>query len=166
MHCHMNLVLTGGLGSGFIDSGSGSRLFMTKNWEKVTAEKFFIDFLIIISINLYLGLHKECPCYRKAFSPQKRTSSTSKHEISVLFYFCGSFLPSWIRIRIRNTSFFKAVFCLTSILNLQVCPSRGDVRWLLIQRISRYSRVKSPSLQTELRAEIRIISLTTSSLPL
>jgi hypothetical protein len=38
----------------------------------------------------------------EAFSPQKRTSSTVKHENSGLFYFCGSFLPSWIRIRIRN----------------------------------------------------------------
>ncbi len=34
----------------------------------------------------------------EAFSPQKRTSSTSKREIS-FFYFCGSFLPSWIRIQ-------------------------------------------------------------------
>jgi hypothetical protein len=33
------------------------------------------------------------------FSPQKRTSSTSKHEVSLLLNFCGSFLPSWIRIR-------------------------------------------------------------------
>jgi hypothetical protein len=37
----------------------------------------------------------------EAFSPQKRTSNTSKHEITVS-YFCGSFLLSWIRIRIPN----------------------------------------------------------------
>jgi hypothetical protein len=39
----------------------------------------------------------------KAFSPQKRTSSISRREISKLFfYFCGYLLPSWIRIRIPN----------------------------------------------------------------
>ncbi len=36
----------------------------------------------------------------EACSSQKRPSNTSKHEF---FYFCGSFLPSWIRIRIPNT---------------------------------------------------------------
>jgi hypothetical protein len=36
------------------------------------------------------------------FSPQKRTSSTSKHEVSLLLNFRGSFLPSWIRIRIPD----------------------------------------------------------------
>jgi hypothetical protein len=35
---------------------------------------------------------------REAFSPQKRTFSSSKNEIYKLFspYVCGSFLPSWI----------------------------------------------------------------------
>jgi hypothetical protein len=38
----------------------------------------------------------------EAFSSQKRPFNTSKHElILIVFYFCGSFLPSWIRIRIR-----------------------------------------------------------------
>ncbi len=40
----------------------------------------------------------------QAFSPpQKRITRTSKHEILALFYFCGSFLPSWIRIQIQPT---------------------------------------------------------------
>jgi hypothetical protein len=40
----------------------------------------------------------------QAFSPQKRTCSTSKDEIYLLFstLFVGHFLPSWIRIRIAN----------------------------------------------------------------
>ncbi len=48
-----------------------------------------------------LGLHEE----RLRYSPQKRTSSTSKcHEISCnFFHFCGSFLSFWIRIRIQPT---------------------------------------------------------------
>jgi hypothetical protein len=44
----------------------------------------------------------------EAFSPQKRTSSTSRHENSVIFfYFCGSFLPSWIRIRIQQIKLMR-----------------------------------------------------------
>ncbi len=40
----------------------------------------------------------------EAFSSQKRPSNTSKHELlPIFFYFCGSFLPSWIRIRIPST---------------------------------------------------------------
>jgi hypothetical protein len=46
---------------------------------------------------------KDSQATGEAFSPQKRTSSTSKDENSVLFsVFWGSFLPSWIRIRIRS----------------------------------------------------------------
>ena len=38
----------------------------------------------------------------EAFSSHKRPSNTSKHELlQIIVYFCGSFLPSWIRIRIR-----------------------------------------------------------------
>jgi hypothetical protein len=43
---------------------------------------------------------KDAQATGEAFSPQKRISSTSKDENSVLFfYFFWSFLPSWIRIR-------------------------------------------------------------------
>jgi hypothetical protein len=45
---------------------------------------------------------KDAQATGEDFSPQKRTSSTSKHENSGLFLFCGSFLPSWIRIRNLN----------------------------------------------------------------
>jgi hypothetical protein len=46
---------------------------------------------------------KDSQATGEAFSPQKRTSSTSKDENSLLFLnFLGSFLPSRIRIRIRN----------------------------------------------------------------
>jgi hypothetical protein len=41
---------------------------------------------------LFLGLHKGFPSYRRSFQPQKRTSSTSKHEISKFFpTFVGHF---------------------------------------------------------------------------
>jgi len=57
-------------------------------------------------------IHKGRPSYRGSLPP-------SKHEFSDLFfYFCGSFLPSWIRI--RNTG-------------RNVYP--GDAKELLQQRI-------------------------------
>ncbi len=60
--------------------------------------------MIKITIFLSLGLHKGHPRYkREALSSQKRTSSSSKQEISKFFYFCGSFFPSLIRIQIPNT---------------------------------------------------------------
>ncbi len=38
----------------------------------------------------------------EAFSSQKRPSNTSKYELlQIIVYFCGSFLPSGFRIRIR-----------------------------------------------------------------
>ncbi len=68
--------------------------------------KFFSKKILIKKKLLFiypLASMKDVQVTGEAFSPQKRTSSTSKHENSVLFfYFCGSFLPSWIRTRIRN----------------------------------------------------------------
>ncbi len=61
-------------------SGSRSRVLMPKNWKKLTAENNYF-----FKIYLTLSLHKERPCYRKRREPQKRTSSTSNHEISSLF---------------------------------------------------------------------------------
>jgi hypothetical protein len=56
-------------------------------------------FFFISKIAIYL-----CPSYRtgEGFSPQKRTSSTSKNGINSIFYVCGSFLPSWIQIQIAD----------------------------------------------------------------
>ncbi len=50
-----------------------------------------------------LGLHKGRQATGEAFSPQKRTYSTSKDEIYELFILISvSFLPSLIQIRIAN----------------------------------------------------------------
>ncbi len=55
---------------------------------------------------LSLGSYRWSPSYHRtieAFSPQKITANTSKREILVtFFYFCGSFLPFWIRNRIPS----------------------------------------------------------------
>jgi hypothetical protein len=79
--------------------------FNDQKLKKITAEIFFyIFFLIKTAIYLSLGLHKVqyVQVIEEAFSSQKRPSNTSKHELLQIFvYFCGSFLPSWIRIRNR-----------------------------------------------------------------
>jgi hypothetical protein len=54
--------------------------FDDQKCKKFTAEKYNF-FISKNKIYLSLGLHKGCPSYKEAFSPQKRTSSTSKHEI-------------------------------------------------------------------------------------
>ncbi len=75
---------------------------MTKNWTKITAEKkikLFLDQKLIIYLSL--GLHKERPSYRRGLQLSKEAIQHFKTWTFIIFsYFCGSFLPSWIRIRI------------------------------------------------------------------
>jgi hypothetical protein len=74
------------------DPGSGSRVWWPKI-EKIYSWKLIFIFLIKNCHLLILGLHKGRPA-TDAFSPQKTTSSTSKHENSVLFsIFVGHFCP-------------------------------------------------------------------------
>ncbi len=58
---------------------------------------FFYIFLSKTAVYLYLGLNTQAT--EEAFSPKKRTSNTLK--FLNFFYFCGSFLPFLIRIRIH-----------------------------------------------------------------
>jgi hypothetical protein len=69
---------------------------MTKNWKKLKAEFFY--FLSICNLLIPRPLKKDAQAQAKPSAQKKRTSSNSKHEISLLF-FCGSFLPSWIQIQ-------------------------------------------------------------------
>ncbi len=79
---------------------SGSRALMTKNWKKITAEKKIKIFLNLkLQFTYPQASIKYVQVTEEAFSSQKRPSNTSKHELlQIFFYFCGSFLPSWIRI--------------------------------------------------------------------
>ncbi len=76
----------------FSNCGSGSRVLMTKNWEKITGGNFYVFFWLKITITYSQAPLNDAQATEEAFKPQKRKSSTSKHEISSLF-FCGSFLP-------------------------------------------------------------------------
>jgi hypothetical protein len=53
-----------------------SRGFDDQKVKKFTAEKKLNIFLLKTTIYLSLGLHKGRPSYKRAFSSQKRTSST------------------------------------------------------------------------------------------
>ncbi len=54
------------------------------------------------TIYLSLGLHKGRLSYRRSLQPSKKNIQHLKHGISKKkLYFCGSFLPFWIRIRIH-----------------------------------------------------------------
>ncbi len=78
-------------------SGTGSRNFMTINRKSFTSFKIIIIFnKKNIAVHLSLGLHEECPSCRRSFCPSKENILKIN---SLLFTFCGSFLPSWIRIK-------------------------------------------------------------------
>ncbi len=55
--------------------------FDDQNLKKITAENFVTFFLI-----KNVGLHKDIPATGKAFSPQKRTSSSSKYRNIFIFF--------------------------------------------------------------------------------
>ncbi len=100
-----------------------------KIWKNLQLKKLDI-FLSKIAIYLSLGLHKWGPSYRRSLQPSKENIQHFKTwHFLTFFYFCGSFLPFWIRIQsgfriripnldsltwlnpdpiwFRNTGFFK-----------------------------------------------------------
>ncbi len=102
-----------GRGSAFISSGSGSSIlgwipiriqgFNDQKLKIITAGKKLIFFWSKTTIYLSLGLHKERPRYGRGLQLSKVAIQHFKTwTLKKKFYFCGSFLPSWIRIRIPN----------------------------------------------------------------
>ncbi len=72
---------------------------MTKNWKNVQLKIFLIFFWSKITIFLSIGLHKGRPSYRRNLQPSKENIQHFKTlSSSTFFYFCESFLSSWIRI--------------------------------------------------------------------
>jgi hypothetical protein len=59
---------------------------------------YFLKNVQLKKFTIYLA-QKDVQATGEAFSPQKKTTSTSRHENSELFIlFLGLFLPSWFRI--------------------------------------------------------------------
>ncbi len=81
-----------------------SRALMTKNLKKNCSWKFFFYFFgSKATIYLSLGLNKERPSYWRSLQLSKEAIQHLKTwSFFIFFYFCGSFLPSWIRIRIPD----------------------------------------------------------------
>jgi hypothetical protein len=90
------------------------RIQKTKNWENINSWKNCVLWWKI-AINYSWASIKDVQATVEAFTPKKRTSSTSKHEISELFLFLWVFCPPGsgsgpsrpksMRIRIRNTGY-------------------------------------------------------------
>jgi hypothetical protein len=83
------------------ESGSGSRVLMTKNGKKIQL-KIFLYLLLIKICNLLIprGLHKGRASYRRSLQPSKENSQHFR-KISLLTdsYFSGSFFPPGSRSR-------------------------------------------------------------------
>ncbi len=83
-------------------------------------------------IYLSIGLHKERPSYRRSLQNAKESiQHVRTWNFLIFFYFCGSFLSSWIRIRfrIRNPDYFTPLCADTP------SPSRGrEGRWKYLNK--------------------------------
>ncbi len=76
---------------------------MTKNLKNLQLKK--IKYFFLLKTSIYLNLnHKGRPSYKRSRQLSKKNIQHLKtRNFSNFFYFCGSFLPFWIRIRIPNT---------------------------------------------------------------
>ncbi len=100
-----------GAGSGIpSESGSGSKVLVTKNWRKKYSWKKNNLFWSKIAIYI-LALRKGHPSFRRSLQLSKENiQHFKKWNLLTFLYFCGSFLPSLIRIqgshwiRIHNTA--------------------------------------------------------------
>ncbi len=81
-------------------TGSGSRVLMTKMWQKIPLKKEFIFFWLKIAIYFALCLHKGRPSCRRSLQPSKENiQHFKKLNLFTFFNFCELVLPSWIRIQ-------------------------------------------------------------------
>ncbi len=77
------------------------QVFFDQKLKKITGKKNFF-FKSRTTIYLSLGLHKGRPSYKISFQLSKENIQHFRTwTFLIIFYFCVSFLPSWIRIRIR-----------------------------------------------------------------
>ncbi len=114
---HCSFIFKQCFGSGFIESGSGSvsrsRVLMTKDWKKFNLKKKF-DIVLIKNWNL----HTYPPPKRRSKLQEKPSALEDNiHYFTtwnfLLFYFCWSFLLSYVRIRIPDPKhcFYELASC-------------------------------------------------------
>jgi hypothetical protein len=84
--------------------GSESRILIAKNGKILQLKKFLFLNKKKIAVYLSLGLYEGRQSYREVFSPQQRTSSSSNMKFLHFFLFCGSYLLSWILLRMSITN--------------------------------------------------------------
>ncbi len=78
--------------------GSRSKEMMTTKWKKI--QRNFIKIFFLIKICIY--------SYRKSLQPSKENIQHFKEwNLIYSFWFCGSFLPSWIWIRIQGPHWIR-----------------------------------------------------------
>ncbi len=106
-------------------SGSWSNpdwwLLMTKNWRKKSELKIFFYLFSIKNCNSF------CPSYRRSLQPSKENiGHFKKCNLLTCFYVCVSFLPSWIRNRIRiqgphwiGSTTLEGAMCLVKSFSIQ-----------------------------------------------
>ncbi len=94
-------------------------------WKKITF------FCVKTTIYLSLGLHRERPSYRRSLQLLKEAiQHFKKLTFKIFFYFCGSFLSSWIRIRIPNPDPGSATLVLMSSLVMDPLNSILYIQYL------------------------------------
>ncbi len=71
-----------------------------KNWKKLTAKKKLFFLHQKTTIYLSLSLQKGRPSYRRS-PPKENIQHFKTWNFLIFFYCCGSYLPSWTRIRIQ-----------------------------------------------------------------
>ncbi len=125
MGTQLQVIISSESGSGY---GSGSRGLMTKPEEKKYRWKFFSLFFI----KNYPRPHKERPSYRRRLQPSKEnTQHFKKWNLLTLFYVCGSFLPSRIRIRIQGPHWIRTRIHKTAVRWYRTWNWRKH-RWIFV----------------------------------
>ncbi len=79
----------------WIQGFTDQKLEKNYNWKK------FNFFGSKTTIYLSLGLHKPSKLQKKPSAFKREDPALQTWNFLIFFYFCGSFLPSWIRARIR-----------------------------------------------------------------
>jgi hypothetical protein len=74
---------------------------MTKNWRR---KKYSWNFYISFFDPKLQFAYPQDPSYRRSLQTSKENIQHIK-KWNWFFFFCESFLPSWMRIRIRNSAF-------------------------------------------------------------